>query len=448
MIVAKFGGAVLDGAAGLRRVCDEIRSLPRPLLVVVSAFADVTNMLERLAETALADPHAAAALLDELIDHHTGIARDLLSDDRLRGWLDRIEPYRARLREVIQGLGIVRELSPRTLDLVVHFGERLSSALVLAALGEEALGITALDLIITDDRHRYARPDLTLTAERVEERLRPLLGEGRIIVTEGYIARGSSGQATTMGRESSNYSATLLAGMLAAAEVRIYTRFPGILTADPRLLPEARTIPRMSYGMAKALAELGAKVLHPRTVAPVERAGIPLVITGIGGGSTTIGGAGGDGYSVAVLGDATLLSIETGTASVALDPFIRALAAEVPIIWQQRFRRRLQVLLAGRYPHPSFPTTSIAEPVEIGRREVAVISVVREEPFDGASLRELFGALGELVPLAVQGGIDSRAASVAVPREIAADVARGLHERFSTGGASEPVGASLAAEGR
>jgi|GEM_PF-2321186 len=442
MIVAKFGGTVLNGSVGLRQACDEIVSLPRPLLVVVSAFADVTNMLERLADAAMSDTAAAIARLDELVEFHGGIARDLLPEPAYGAWRAVVEPYRLRLLEVIQGIGIVRELSPRTLDLVVHFGERFSSALVLAVLGEhggagDVVGVTALDLIITDAGHRYARPDTELTRERVLERLKPLLAGDRIVVTEGYIARSSSGQATTMGRESSNYSATLLAEILCADAVRIYTGVPGILTADPRLLPEARTISRMSYGMANTLAELGAKVLHPRTVAPVERASIPLVITGIGGDSTTIGIEGEGGNSVAVLRDAVLISIETATASASLDPFIHAVAAESPIIWQQRFRHRLQIVLAGRYPHPSLPTALIGEPVETEMLEVAVVSLVREQRFDGASLAKFFGALRGYVPLAMQGGIDGRAASAVVPNDAAVAVGRALHESFML-----PAGAS------
>ncbi len=436
MIVAKFGGAVLNGSVGLRQACDEIASLPRPLLVVVSAFADVTNMLERLADTAMTDTAAAVTRLDELVEFHGGIARDLLPEPTYGAWRAAVEPYRLRLLEVIQGIGIVRELSPRTLDLVVHFGERFSSALVFAVLGGHAgvgdiAAVTALDLIITDAGYRYARPDTEMTRDRVLERLKPLLAGDRIVVTEGYIARSSSGQATTMGRESSNYSATLLAEILGADAVRIYTGVPGILTADPRLLPEARTISRMSYGMANTLAELGAKVLHPRTVAPVERGSIPLVITGIGGDSTTIGVEGEGGDSVAVLRDAVLISIETTTASASLDPFVHAVAAESPIIWQQRFRHRLQILLAGRYPHPSLPTTLIGEPVEWEMIDVAVVSLVREQRFDGESLARFFGALQGRVPLAMQGGIDGRAASVVVPNDAAVAVGRALHERFT-----------------
>lgn len=445
MIVVKFGGALLAGVDGIRRVASEIRSLPKPLLVVVSAFADVTNRLERLAGTALNDTAGAQANLDALVEYHRSIAHEVLSREAYLRWLDTIEPYVARLEDVVKGLGIVRDLSPRTLDLVVHFGERFSSSIVTAALDDNAgaengasrlnvAAVCALDVIITDTTHRYARPDLELTRERVDERLRPALAANDVVVIEGYIARSSSGQATTMGRESSNYSATMLAGMLGADEVRIYTGVPGILTADPILFAQARTLPRMSYAMANTLAELGAKVLHPRTVTPVERARIPLVITSIGGASTTIGAEGegesGGGCSIVLLPGAQLITVETSTTSSAIEGFIRALGGEAPIIWHQRFRRRMQILLASEYPHPTLPTHLITEPVKASSSPVAVVSAVQEGRFTGEDLATFFAALGDRSPLAMQGGIDSHAISVALDRNAGVAAVRELHRRF------------------
>jgi aspartokinase/homoserine dehydrogenase 1 len=438
MIVAKFGGAVLGGADGIRRVVGEIRSLAKPLLVVVSAFADVTNRLERIAGMAVNDAAGAHAALDAFVEYHRAIAHDVLSRDAYARWLDSIEPFVARLVEVINGLAIVRDLSARTLDLVVHYGERFSASLLAAALADDAsasgaprvAAVSALDVVITDAAHRYARPDPELTRERVEERLRPALAENDVVVIEGYIARTSTGQATTMGRESSNYSATMLAGMLGADAVRIYTSVPGILTADPALIPGSRTLPRMSYGMANTLAELGAKVLHPRTVTPVERASIPMVIAGIGGASTTIGAEGGGGCSIVLLPDAELLTLHTSTASSDAESFIRAVATEAPVIWHQRFRRRLQILLAASYPHASLPLHLIGEHVDAESRPVSAVSVVQESDLTGADLASFFNGLGDFAPLAIQGGIDARAVSVAVEREHGIEVVRELHRRF------------------
>lgn len=434
MIVAKFGGAVLDGSAGLRRACDEIRVLPKPLLVVASAFANVTNMLERLAETAVHDTAVASDLLDALMEYHAAIARETLSQPAFERWWIIAESYVVRLREVVNGLGIVRELSPRTLDLVVHFGERFSSSLLLAALAEgeddgTITGISALDLIITDTAHRYARPDLALTRERVDDQLRPALQGRAVVVTEGYIARSTSGQATTMGRESSDYTATLLAELLGADEVRIYRAVPGILTADPAVIPNARTLGRLSYGMANTLAELGSKVLHPRTVVPVERASIPLVITAIGGPATTIGSWGEGACSITLLPEGELISIETETAGTALDSFLRALGTGAPVIWHHRLRRRVQVLTSGAYPG-ALPLGLIAEQARAERKDVAVVSMVREKSPSGDDLERFFAAVGGHAPSAMQGGLDGHSISIALDRAAAPDALRALHRRF------------------
>src|SRR5256885_516513 len=138
MIVAKFGGAVLNGAEGVQRVRRELAALPTPVLVVVSAFARVTNRLERLASASLTDSAHGTELLEDLVQFHHGIGRDALSATAYDRWCADVEPLVSRLREVVQGLGIVRELSPRTLDLVVHFGERFSSSIVAAALNDGA----------------------------------------------------------------------------------------------------------------------------------------------------------------------------------------------------------------------------------------------------------------------------------------------------------------------
>jgi aspartokinase/homoserine dehydrogenase 1 len=454
MIVAKFGGTVLSGADGIRRVVGEIRSLEKPLLVVVSAFADVTNRLERIASMAPGDTAGAHDALHALVEYHRAIAHDVLTRDAYLRWLDAIEPFVARLEEVIDGLGIVRDLSARTLDLIVHFGERFSSSLLAAALADapandgstfdgsatdrsaadavpmRVRAVSALEVIITNAAHRYARPDMELTRDRVEERLRPALAANDVVVIEGYIARSASGQATTMGRESSNYSATMLAGLLGAAEVRIYTSVPGILTADPALIAESRTLPRMSYGMANTLAELGAKVLHPRTVMPVERSRIPLVIASIGGASTTIGEACEGGCSIVLLPGAELVTIDTATTSSEVEGFIRAVTAEAPVIWYQRFRRRLQILLATPFPHPSLPLHLISDAAGASSLAVAVVSAVQEEELCGSDLASFFNALGNATPLAMQGGINSHAVSVALDRSAGMGAVRELHRRF------------------
>lgn len=436
MIVAKFGGAVLGNASGVLRACSTIRSLPSPQLVVVSAFANVTNWLEQIAHRATEDSTEAFRLLQELLKYHEKIAAELLPEPAYVAWLNHVIPWASRLDEIIQGLSIVRELSPRTLDMVVHYGERYSSSIVAAALQQvtdiPVVPISALELIITDDAHRYARPHIDLTRERVEALLHEYHGKEVILLTEGYIARATSGEVTTMGRESSSYTATLLGQLLGADEVRIYTDVPGVMTADPTIVSTARTIPSMSYGMANALAELGAKVLHPRTVAPVERAGIPLVITSLQGGSTVIvsqpNHSTNDTRSIALLPEASVVAIETELANVQFDQFCQTLAAEVPLLWRHHFRRKHTVVTARPIETTTrLPLDQIYGHIRADVQDAAVVSLISEHPITPGELYLFFSMLDEEPLLALQGGVDSRTVSVAVQRERAPHIVEQLH---------------------
>jgi aspartate kinase len=431
MIVAKFGGAVLQTADGVRQVRQEILSLEAPLLVVVSAFAGITNLLERLAESAVAEPARALQLLAVIDDYHAAIAAELLPDDALEQWKTDVAPLKERLRDVVRGLGIVGELSPRTLDLVVHFGERFSSSILLAslrAIGRDAALCSAVELVITDEAHRFARPDIELTRERVVERLLPLLESHGCVVTEGYIARSRSGEMTTMGRESSDYSATLLGWLAGAREVRIYTGVAGVLTADPALISGALTIPTLGYAAARTLAELGAKILHPRTVNPVEEGGIPLSIVDMTGRGTRIGAEHpGDHASVVLLPEASVLSITLPRVDFEIVALLRQIASEIPVVWHHQFRRRLQIVTA-------LPPSAalLRAPALAGATvtPVAVVSLVRERGITAADLETFFASITGCHPVALQGAIDDLSVSAALEPVCATEAARTLHRVF------------------
>lgn len=176
---------------------------------------------------------------------------------------------------------MLQELTPRTLDSISSLGERLSAPIVacaLAELGAPSEAIDATELIVTDNSHGGADPLMDLTRERSHARLGPLIERGTLPVATGFIGATQEGVLTTLGRGGSDYSATILGAALDADEVIIWTDVDGVLTADPRLVPEARTIPEISYREATELAYFGAKVLHPKTLRAVEQAGIPVWI--------------------------------------------------------------------------------------------------------------------------------------------------------------------------
>src|SRR6202040_3152037 len=184
-------------------------------------------------------------------------------------------------RRLFDGTALLRELTARALDTISSLGERLCAPIFAAALSElgvRGAAIEATELILTDSYHAGAEPLMDATRERCEARLRPLLQEDVVPVATGFIGATRDGTLTTLGRGGSDYSATILGAALGADEVIIWTDVNGVLTADPRLVPDARTIPEISYREAAELAYFGAKVLHPKTLRAVVHAGIPVWI--------------------------------------------------------------------------------------------------------------------------------------------------------------------------
>jgi aspartokinase/homoserine dehydrogenase 1 len=270
--VMKFGGTSVGDAACIARTAEIIAQGARAgrCIAVVSAMSGVTNRLIEAANQAQSG-NSAAASIEALRAQHETALKILLRDENSRA------PIRSKLDEVLSegrrlcdGTALLRELTPRTLDAISSLGERLSAPLVSAALRELGLpseSIEATELIVTDDFHGGAEPDMDATRAKSQARLRPLLEKQIVPVVTGFIGASSEGQLTTLGRGGSDYSATI-----------IWTDVEGVLTADPRLVSEAQTIPEISYREAGELAYFGAKVLHPKTLKPVVQAAIPVWI--------------------------------------------------------------------------------------------------------------------------------------------------------------------------
>ena len=283
--VMKFGGTSVGDASCIARVCEIVKEASRDhsILVVVSAMSGVTNRLIEAATRAEAGERDNAALLiDALRKQHDVALNALIHDPETRKRLSaRIEELLREATRLCDGTALIRELTPRTLDSVSSLGERLSAPLVAAALkeyGVETEAVEATELIVTDGYHGAAEPAIDRTRERCEVRLRPLLQKGIVPVVTGFIGATPEGVLTTLGRGGSDYSATILGAAISADEIIIWTDVNGVLSADPRLVPEARTIPEISYREAAELAYFGAKVLHPKTLRAVIAAEIPVWI--------------------------------------------------------------------------------------------------------------------------------------------------------------------------
>lgn len=279
--IHKFGGASLADAAAIAHAARIIAAREGQLVVVVSAMAGVTDALLELARNAAAGngPKAEAATL-ALRERYVTAARAVLPAGARRDEIvGEIEGSLAELQQLVSGLAILQELTSRTNDYLVARGERLSARLMAAALeqaGRKAMYVDGLAVIKTDGAFGHASPDHRRTDRAARTTLQPLLKRGVIPVVPGFIGAAPDGEVATLGRGGSDLTATLLARALGAREVSLWKDVPGLLTADPRLVPDARVVPQLHVREAAELAYYGAKVLHPRALIPVSRRAIAV----------------------------------------------------------------------------------------------------------------------------------------------------------------------------
>jgi aspartate kinase len=281
----KFGGSSVGDAACIRQVIEIVRAASQDcdLVVVVSAMSGVTNKLIAAASHAESgSEQPVATALEELRQQHSVAANELILSTAERSHIVRkVEELFQIADRLCHGTRLLRELTPRTRDAISSLGERLSVLLVAGALAERGVAsaaIEATEIVVTDGSHGAADPFMDLTRQRCEARLRPLFQQGVVPVVTGFIGATTDGVLTTLGRGGSDYSATILGAALEADEVIIWTDVDGLQTADPRVVPGARTISEVSYREASELAYFGAKVLHPKTLRAVMQCGIPLWI--------------------------------------------------------------------------------------------------------------------------------------------------------------------------
>jgi aspartokinase/homoserine dehydrogenase 1 len=283
--IMKFGGTSVGDASSIKKVVDIIRDSSREsdLVVVVSAMGGVTNkLIEAAVQSALGDRPSIATIFHELRKRHAAVVNTLIYSASERS---RIEREMDRLfqqgEQLCQGAMRTREMTPPTRDSISSLGERLSAPIVAAVLEEHGVASQAIEataLIQTDSCHGAADPHMAATRKLCELRLRPLVQKGIVPVVTGFIGATAEGVLTTLGRGGSDCSATILGAALDADEVIIWTDVDGLMTADPRLDPDASTIAEISYREAEEMAHLGAKVLHPKTLRAVTQSGIPLWI--------------------------------------------------------------------------------------------------------------------------------------------------------------------------
>jgi len=281
MIVMKFGGTSVESAAAIERVAQSVKARrERNPVVVVSAMGKTTNKLLAIASSAIdGNRHDYLAQIHDLRDYHSREARQVVPLGE-RAELDHmLDTHFQELTELVKGLAVLGELTPRGIDAISSYGERLSSRIVSLAFQHFGLPCDHIDsrqFIVTDKRHTQAAPNYPATYARLEAV--PQLAKHAVIVMGGFIGSTEEGVTTTLGRGGSDFTAAIVGAGINAEEIQIWTDVDGMLTADPTILPGGHRVKTISFNEAAELAYFGAKVLHPATVVPAIEKNIPVLI--------------------------------------------------------------------------------------------------------------------------------------------------------------------------
>ena len=445
-LVMKFGGTSVKDAAAIRRLAAHVaaRRERRPV-VVVSALSGVTDELVALARDACAGVTQAelAPRVDALLARHSAEGARLL-DGELRERLARtLEAARSGLVAVLEMMaahpGTRRPLG----DEVLSWGERLSSVLVAEALRAEGVPgqwVDARRCIRTDERHGHAEPILALTRESTRSEVLRALASDAVPVMGGFIGGTVQGATTTLGRGGSDFTAALVGAALDASEIQIWTDVSGFMTADPRVVPSARSIPRLSYDEAAELAYFGAKVLHPRTLHPAVEGGVPVRVCNsmhINAPSTLIDAAGGPSVpggvkAVAHKGGVSIVRI-TSARMLGASGFLRAI---FEVFDSQRIVVDVvatsEVSVSVTVDEPERIPDAVHALEALGRVEVedgyAIVCAVGDglRTTPGVAGR-VFGTLADVNVALISQGASGINLTFAVREEDAADTVRRLH---------------------
>ncbi|HEU4885763.1 MAG TPA: lysine-sensitive aspartokinase 3 [Longimicrobium sp.] len=445
-LVMKFGGTSVQDAAAIRRLTGIVRAhVERRPVVVVSAFSRVTDELSALAR--LAEGGALTAAMEEragaLIDRHAREAAALMEGDALERLRGELAAARRELPLVL-GMMATHPGTRRPLrDELLSWGERLSSHVVAAALAADGVSSAWVDArrcIRTDEEHGRAEPRMDETRLATRAAVAPALQAGEVPVLGGFVGATEAGATTTLGRGGSDFSAALVGASLDASEIQIWTDVSGFMTADPRVVPSARSIPRLSYDEAAELAYFGAKVLHPRTLHPAVERGIPVRVCNSmapNSASTLIGAAGGGGAAgvraVAHKTGVTIVRI-TSARMLGASGFLRAIFEAfdrhqivVDVVATSEVSVSLTVDQPDRIPQAA------RELERLGRVDVeegyAIVCVVGEalRTTPGIAAR-VFGALAEINVALISQGASGINLTFAVHAEDAALAVRRLHD--------------------
>jgi aspartokinase/homoserine dehydrogenase 1 len=385
MRILKFGGSSLSTPAVVRDVAAIVLAAQRrePVILVVSAFHGVTNQLLEAARLAERPDDAYRKALDDIARRHRSAVAALVGGGRTRARIT-VDAMLDELSSTLQGIHLLRHCPLRALDMTASFGERLSAAIVAAHLNRRypSAFVDARDFLVTDNQFTHAAVEF----ERTNPRARRLFGRlarqhaGRVIpVVTGFIGATADGQTTTIGRNGSDYSAAIVGAAVTASAIEIWTDVDGVLSADPRLVPSAFVVPRMTYEEAMELSYFGAQVLHSASIAPAVAKRIPILIK-----NTFKPGAPGTVISMRAAADARLARGITSVGDLSLLTLRGPGMVGVPGVAERLFRalaaRRVNVVLISQ----ASSEHTICFGVRSGDADRAVAAIEQEFRFEVA----------------------------------------------------------------
>src|SRR5579885_2811979 len=283
MLVMKFGGSSVESASAIERVAGIVkRALARKPAVIVSAMGKTTQQLLTMGEEAAAGQKERAReradALRQMHEREIGALIATSSHGQMRQILD---SEFAEMADLLESISAAGEFVPGSVDALSSYGERLSGrliALVFQHFGIESAHVDARCVVITDSRHKAASPLYPQTYARCREKILPMVKQDKVPVLGGFIGSTETGVTTTLGRGGSDFTAAIIGAGVAAEEIQIWTDVDGVMTCDPKLVPEARRVKTISFAEAAELAYFGAKVLHPSTLLPAVEKNIPVLI--------------------------------------------------------------------------------------------------------------------------------------------------------------------------
>ena len=447
-IVVKFGGSSLADSERLQQAMQVARTrLADGGVMVCSAMGGTTDVLIAAAREA-ATGSDVRERVEGIRARHVAVVRDLCPPRGQAAILTELQLLLAELDEVLHGVSLLRECSPRTLDLVMSFGERLSTAVASRLLGNLGVGTRLLDareMILTDAEHGNATVQFEATYRRVREALQPLAGIACIV--PGFIGATADGVTTTLGRDGSDYTASLIAAALHADELQIWTDVDGVLSADPRHVPEAFVIGQLSYQEAMEMSYFGARVIHPYTMVPVVEQAIPILIKNTlrpeqpGSRISEQPSAGGAITGIASVDSIALINVEGGGMIGARGMAARVLGAlagasvNVMMISQASSEHSICLVLGAAEAEGALAALHAELALELEtkridtfdlRRDLAIVAIIGENMRGTPGIAgKLFAALGGagINVLAIAQGSSERNISLVVT---AADERRAL----------------------